>query len=77
MKWRKSGWWQLVGANRQIHRIDDALSVISTITAVVATVVSLFLLRQGQADRRALRVERAREQAIRVQLGLIGTPMHT
>jgi hypothetical protein len=46
--------------------MEDALSLVSTITAVVATVVSLFLLRQGQADRRALRLESDREQASKV-----------
>lgn len=46
--------------------MDEALSLASTMTAVVATVVSLFLLRQGQADRRGLRLERARDQASKV-----------
>lgn len=42
----------------------DALpTLVSTLTAVVATVVSLFLLRQGQFDRRELRLDRNREQA--------------
>lgn len=45
----------------------DALSSLITATGtVVAIAVSLFLLRQGQQDRRALSEERRREQASRV-----------
>lgn len=43
--------------------MDDLAALISSTTAVVATGVSLFLLRQGQADRRALRQDKGREQA--------------
>lgn len=46
--------------------MDDLSNLVSTLTAVVATVVSLFLLRQGQADRRELRRDREREQARQV-----------
>lgn len=46
--------------------MDETLALVSTMTAVTATVISLILLRQGQADRRALRLERRREQAIKV-----------
>ncbi len=46
--------------------MHDLSTLISTLTAVIATVVSLFLLRQGQADRRELRVAQEREQARRI-----------
>ena len=40
--------------------------LISSIGTIVAIAVSLFLLRQGQDDRRAVREDRRREQASRV-----------
>lgn len=43
--------------------MDDLSALISLATALVATGVSLFLLRQGQVDRRALRQDQEREQA--------------
>lgn len=46
--------------------MTDIAALISPTTAVVATAVSLFLLRQGQVDRRELRHEKAREQAAQV-----------
>ena len=46
--------------------MSDVATLISSSTAVIATAVSLFLLRQGQLDRRALRFEREREQAVAV-----------
>jgi hypothetical protein len=46
--------------------MGTATDLISAVGTVVAIAVSLFLLRQGQQDRRALREERRREQASRV-----------
>lgn len=46
--------------------MDHISTFISTLGAVVATAVSLFLLRQGQADRRELRQEQRGQQASRV-----------
>lgn len=46
--------------------MNDIAALISSATAVVATAVALFLLRQGQVDRRELRHEKAREQATQV-----------
>ena len=46
--------------------MNDITAFVSSTTAVVATAVSLFLLRQGQVDRRELRHEKAREQATQV-----------
>lgn len=43
--------------------MDQLATLTSTSTAVVATVVSLFLLRQGQTDRRKVHEEEARAQA--------------
>lgn len=43
--------------------MEDLAALISSTTAVLATGVSLFLLRQGQVDRRALRQDKEREQA--------------
>lgn len=43
--------------------MSNFTAIVSSSTAVIATAVSLFLLRQGQVDRRALRRERKREQA--------------
>lgn len=47
----------------QTRIVDQLPALISSTTAVVATAVSLFLLRQGQADRRELRHNQEREQA--------------
>ncbi|HET7690505.1 MAG TPA: hypothetical protein VFK41_09010 [Nocardioidaceae bacterium] len=46
--------------------MDQISTLISSVTAVVATAVSLFLLRQGQVDRRKLREDEARSQARRI-----------
>lgn len=46
--------------------VDDLTSLITSVTAVVATAVSLFLLRQGQVDRRELRHHQDRDQAVKV-----------
>jgi hypothetical protein len=46
--------------------VDSLPALISSITAVIATAVSLFLLRQGQVDRRELRHDKEREQARQV-----------
>lgn len=46
--------------------MDEISTLISTITAVVATAVSLFLLRQGQVDRRRIAEDSERAQAHKV-----------
>lgn len=46
--------------------MDEISTLISSGTAVVATAVSLFLLRQGQVDRRKLAEDAEREQARQV-----------
>jgi hypothetical protein len=46
--------------------VDEFSTLISSGTAVVATVVSLFLLHQGQVDRRKLAEDAERDQARRV-----------
>ncbi|MBM6401604.1 hypothetical protein [Phycicoccus sonneratiae] len=46
--------------------MDMVVQWTATISTVIATALSLFLLRQGQLDRRALAEERQREQATRV-----------
>lgn len=46
--------------------MNEISALISSGTAVVATVVSLFLLRQGQADRRKLAEDAERQQARQV-----------
>lgn len=43
--------------------MDDVASLISPVGTVIATAVSLYLLRQGQLDRRSLREEQRRSQA--------------
>ncbi|MGQ2910682.1 hypothetical protein [Aeromicrobium sp.] len=42
------------------------LQAVSSAAAIIATGLSLFLLRQGQSDRRALRREQRRDQATRI-----------
>lgn len=49
-----------------LARVDQLPAIISSSSAVVATVVSLFLLRQGQRDRRKLQEVKEREQARQV-----------
>lgn len=49
-----------------LARMDELSSVIASIGTVVSTVVALFLLRQGQRDRRELATERRRDQAARI-----------
>lgn len=46
--------------------MEDASTFVSLVTATVATLVSLFLLHQGQVDRRQLRREQERSQAQQV-----------
>jgi hypothetical protein len=46
--------------------VDQLPALISSGTALLATAVSLFLLRQGQVDRREVRREKDREQARQV-----------
>ena len=46
--------------------MDELSSVIASVGTVVATFVTLFLLRQGQRDRRELAEERRRDQAKRI-----------
>lgn len=46
--------------------MDEISTLISTVTAVVATAVSLFLLRQGQVDRRRIAEEAERAQAHKI-----------
>jgi hypothetical protein len=46
--------------------VDQFPALISSITAVVATAVSLFLLGQGQVDRGELRHGKKQEQARKV-----------
>lgn len=43
--------------------MDDLASLISSVGTVIATAVSLYLLRQGQLDRRSLRDEHRLSQA--------------
>jgi hypothetical protein len=50
----------------RLRPVNDIAALTSSTTAVVATAVSLFLLRQGQVDRRELRHEKARERATHV-----------
>lgn len=49
----------------RLNRVDIP-AVIASVSAVVATAVSLFLLRQGQVDRREVRRDKEREQARQV-----------
>lgn len=48
--------------------MDDAAALITSVGTVIATIVALFLLRQGQKDRRALSEERRRDQAKQVTI---------
>lgn len=57
---------RMSAAHAMLPGMDDLSTLVSTLTAVVATVVSLFLLRQGQADRRELRRDQERAQARQV-----------
>ena len=43
--------------------MDDVASLIPSVGTVIATAVSLYLLRQGQLDRRSIREEQRRSQA--------------
>jgi hypothetical protein len=52
-----------VGAEYDAHPMDDVASLISSVGTVIATAVSLYLLRQGQLDRRSIREEQRRSQA--------------
>ena len=48
--------------------MNDVAALISSVGTVIATAVSLYLLRQGQRDRRSLRDEQNRSQARQVTI---------
>lgn len=55
-----------VGGSGEDLDVTEIHTAITTATTLIAVVVSLFLLRQGQADRRELRRDAEREQASKV-----------
>ena len=55
-----------VGTSRHDCRVGEIESWVTTISAVIAVMISLFLLRQGQIDRRRVREHEERDQAQRV-----------